>query len=73
MGELWALAQGLVESDQGVGAGQAESPVAGGIDVLVRSSWLLVAALISVAAIAAMGIIGQTLQNKMTIVANGFN
>ena len=37
------------------------------------AEYAVVAALISVAAIAAMGLIGQTLQNKMTIVANGFN
>jgi Flp pilus assembly pilin Flp len=32
-----------------------------------------VAALISIAAITAMGIVGQEIQNKLTIVANGFN
>ena len=37
------------------------------------AEYAVVAALISVAAIAAMGLIGQELQTKMTIVANGFN
>jgi len=35
--------------------------------------YAIVAALISIAAITAMAIIGQEIQNKLTIVANGFN
>jgi pilus assembly protein Flp/PilA len=37
------------------------------------TEYALVAALISIAAITAMGIVGQDIQNKLGIVANGFN
>jgi len=37
------------------------------------TEYAVVAALISIAAITAMGIVGQEIQNKLTIVANGFN
>jgi len=35
--------------------------------------YAVVAALISIAAITAMGVVGQEIQNKLGIVANGFN
>jgi Flp pilus assembly pilin Flp len=37
------------------------------------AEYAVVAALISVAAITALATIGQEIQNKLTIVANGFN
>jgi pilus assembly protein Flp/PilA len=37
------------------------------------TEYALVAALISIAAITAMGVVGQDIQNKLGIVANGFN
>jgi Flp pilus assembly pilin Flp len=37
------------------------------------AEYAVVAALISIAAIAAMGTVGQEIQNKLTNVANGFN
>jgi pilus assembly protein Flp/PilA len=37
------------------------------------AEYAVVAALISIAAITAMATIGQEIQNKLTIVANGFN
>ena len=37
------------------------------------TEYAVVAALISIAAITAMGIVGQEIQNKLTIVASGFN
>ena len=37
------------------------------------TEYALVAALISIAAITALGFVGQEIQNKLTIVANGFN
>jgi Flp pilus assembly pilin Flp len=37
------------------------------------TEYALVAALISIAAIAAMGVVGQEIQNKLGIVANGFD
>jgi Flp pilus assembly pilin Flp len=37
------------------------------------TEYAVVAALISIAAITAMGLIGQEIQNKLTIVASGFN
>ena len=37
------------------------------------TEYALMAALISIAAITAMGAIGQEIQNKVGIVANGFN
>jgi pilus assembly protein Flp/PilA len=35
--------------------------------------YAVVAGLISIAAITAMGVVGQEIQNKLGIVANGFN
>jgi Flp pilus assembly pilin Flp len=37
------------------------------------TEYAVVAALISIAAITAMGFVGQEIQSKLTIVANGFN
>jgi Flp pilus assembly pilin Flp len=37
------------------------------------AEYAVVAALISIAAIVAMGSIGQKIQNELTVVANGFN
>ena len=37
------------------------------------TEYALVAALISIAAITAMGVVGQEIQNRLGIVANGFN
>jgi len=37
------------------------------------TEYAVVAALISIAAITAMGVVGQEIQNKLGIVANGFN
>jgi Flp pilus assembly pilin Flp len=37
------------------------------------TEYAVVAALISIAAITAMGIVGQEIQNKLTIVTAGFN
>jgi len=37
------------------------------------TEYALVAALISIAAITAMGVVGQEIQTKLGIVANGFN
>jgi Flp pilus assembly pilin Flp len=37
------------------------------------TEYALVAALISIAAITAMGVVGQEIQSKLGIVANGFN
>ena len=37
------------------------------------TEYALVAALISIAAITALGVVGQEIENKLGIVANGFN